>query len=420
MAKVRNYRPRVADRELAERLASAGAVLLDGARACGKTETARRAAASEVLLDVDQAAQEALAVDPGLVLQGETPRLIDEWQLAPVLWNHVRRAVDERRASGQFILTGSAVPPDDATRHTGAGRISRLRLRPMSLSELGYSNGEISLAALLDGNAKAGTTAHLSTERLAELLCVGGWPGHLRLSAQAAMLANRDYLEDVCRADLERVDGVRRDPERVRRFLRSLGRNVATCASVATITRDANGPDDHLTPPTAVGYLAALERLMVVEDQPPWAPRLRSRSRLRAAPKRHFVDPSLAVAALGAGPERLLKDFEWFGFLFESMVVRDLRVYAQAAGAAVYHYRDNTDLEVDAIVEGAPGRWAALEIKLGMGRVEEAAANLLRFAERVDTTAVGEPAALGVIVGSGYGYRREDGVWVIPCGALGP
>ena len=420
MAKVRNYRPRVADRELAERLASAGAVLLDGARACGKTETARRAAASEVLLDVDQAAQEALAVDPGLVLQGETPRLIDEWQLAPVLWNHVRRAVDERRASGQFILTGSAVPPDDATRHTGAGRISRLRLRPMSLSELGYSNGEISLGALLDGKADATATAHLSTERLAELLCVGGWPGHLRLSAQAAMLANRDYLEDVCRADLERVDGVRRDPERVRRFLRSLGRNVATCASVATITRDANGPDDHLTPPTAVGYLAALERLMVVEDQPPWAPRLRSRSRLRSAPKRHFVDPSLAVAALGAGPERLLKDFEWFGFLFESMVVRDLRVYAQAAGAAVYHYRDNTDLEVDAIVEGSPGRWAALEIKLGAGRVEEAAASLLRFAERVDTAAVGEPAALGVIVGSGYGYRREDGVWVIPCGALGP
>ena len=420
MPRARNYLPRIADWELADRLESAGAVVLEGARGCGKTETARQAAASEVLLDVDRTAHEALAVDPGLVLRGETPRLIDEWQLAPVLWNHVRRAVDERQASGQFILTGSAVPPDDATRHSGAGRFGRLRLRPMSLSELGHSNGAISLGALLDGETPAGASAHLPVERLAEILSVGGWPGHLQSSARAAMLANRDYLEDVCRVDLERVDGVRRDPPRVRRFLQSVARNVATCASLATITRDANGPDDHLKPPTARGYLAALERLMVVEDQPPWAPWLRSRSRLRTSPKRHFVDPSLAVAALGAGPDRLLAEFEWFGFLFESMVIRDLRVYAQAADGEVFHYRDNTGLEVDAIVEAAPDRWAGFEIKLGMGRVDEAAANLLRFAERVDTDAVGRPAALGVIVGSGYGYRREDGIWVIPCGALGP
>ena len=369
---------------------------------------------------MDQKAREALAVDPRLVLKGETPRLIDEWQLAPVLWNHVRRAVDERRASNQFILTGSAVPPDDATRHTGAGRTSRLRLRPMSLSELGRSTGDISLGALLDGEAPAADEAQLSAEELAELVCAGGWPGQLSSPTHAALQANRDYLEDVCRADLERVDGIRRDPERVRRFLQSLGRNVATCASLATITRDANGPDDHLKPPTARGYLAALERLMVVEDQPPWAPRLRSRSRLRTSPKRHFVDPSLAVAALGAGPDRLLTDFRWFGFLFESMVIRDLRIYAQAASARVYHYRDNTGLEVDAIVEASPGRWAGFEIKLGTSRIEEAAANLLQFAQRVDTTAVARPAALGVIVGSGYGYRRKDGVSVIPCGALGP
>lgn len=420
MPRARNYRPRIADRELADRLDSAGAVLLEGARGCGKTETGRQAAASEVLLDVDRTAHEALAVDPGLVLKGENPRLIDEWQLAPVLWNHVRRAVDERRAKGQFILTGSAVPPDDATRHSGAGRFSRLRLRPMSLSELGYSNGGISLAALLDEKTPAGASAHLSVEQLAKILSVGGWPGHLHSSARAAMVANRDYLEDVCRVDLERVDGVRRDPQRVRRFLQSVARNVATCASLATITRDANGPDDHLKPPTARGYLAALERLMVVEDQQPWAPRLRSRSRLRASPKRHFVDPSLAVAALGAGPDRLLADFEWFGFLFESMVIRDLRVYARAADAEVYHYRDNTGLEVDAIVETTSGRWAGFEIKLGMSRVDGAAANLLRFAERIDTAAVGRPAALGVIVGSGYAYRRDDGIWVIPCGALGP
>ena len=313
MPRARNYLPRIADRELADRLEYAGAVLLEGARGCGKTETGRQAAASEVLLDVDRTAHEALAVDPGLVLKGETPRLIDEWQLAPVLWNHVRRAVDERQAKGQFILTGSAVPPDDATRHSGAGRFSRFRLRPMSLSELGHSNGAISLGALLDGETPAGTSADLSVERLAEILSVGGWPGYLRSSARAAMVANRDYLEDVCRVDLERVDGVRRDPQRVRRFLQAVARNVATCASLATITRDANGPDDYLKPPTASGYLAAFERLMVIEDQPPWVPWLRSRSRLRTSPKRHFVDPSLAVAALGAGPDRLLADFEWFG-----------------------------------------------------------------------------------------------------------
>ena len=420
MSKAREYHPRIADRELADRLASAGAVLLEGARACGKTETGRRAAASEVLLDVDQAARDALSVDPSFVLKGETPRLLDEWQLAPSLWNHVRRAVDERPAPGQFILTGSAVPPDDATRHTGAGRVSRLRLRPMSLSELGLSTGEIGLNALLDGESATGETARLEVEELAELLCVGGWPGHLDSPARAAMLANRDYLEDVCRVDLERVDGIRRDPERVRRFLRSLARNVATCASLATVARDVSGPDDLLKAPTARAYLAALERLMVVEDQPPWTPRLRSRSRLRTSPKRHFVDPSLAVAALRGGPDHLLADFAWFGFLFESMVVRDLRVYSQAAGGRVYHYRDNTGLEVDAIVEAGPDRWAAFEIKLGAGRVEEAAANLLQFAERVDTASVGRPATLGVIVGSGYGYRRADGVSVIPCAALGP
>ena len=420
MTAARNYRPRIADGELTDRLASAGAVLVEGARACGKTELARRAAASEVLLDVDQAAREALAVDPRLVLSGAAPRLIDEWQIAPILWNQVRRAVDERGAPGQFILTGSAVPPDDATRHSGAGRIGRLRLRPMSLFELGRSSGEVSLSALLAGEPGPAVRAELEIEALAELLCVGGWPGQLESPARAAMLAHRDYLEDVCRVDLERVDGVRRDPERVRRFLRSLARQVATCASLATIARDVGGPDEVLKAPTARRYLAALERLMVVENQPPWAPRLRSRSRLRTSSKRHFVDPSLAVAALGAGPDHLLADFPWFGFLFESMIVRDLRVHAQAAGGRVHHYRDNTGLEVDAIVDAGPRRWAAFEVKLGAGRIEEAASSLLRFAERVDTGSVGRPAALGVIVGSGYGYLRPDGVSVIPCAALGP
>ncbi len=422
----REYWPRVVDDELGRRLGRSGAVLIDGPRACGKTATARQKAASSVMLDADASARRAAAVDPGLLLRGETPRLIDEWQIVPEIWNHVRHAVDDRPGRGHFILTGSAVPPDDITRHTGAGRIGRLRLRPMSLFELRRSTGEVSLERLLAGDRIPSSAARLTVEELAEVLCVGGWPGHLGsseedppLSAEDAMAENRDYLGEVCRTDVRRVDGTGRDPARVGRFLQSLGRNVATCATMATLARDAGGPDRRLNDRTARSYMTALERLMIVEDQPPWAPHLRSRSRLRTAPKRHFADPSLAVAALSAGFDHLLHDFEWFGFLFESMVVRDLRVYAQACGAAVCHYRDNTGLEVDAVVDAGHRRWAAFEIKLGSGRVDEAAKTLLKFADRVDTERCGEPAALGVIVGSGYGYARPDGVGVIPVGALG-
>ena len=415
------YAPRVADEELKQCLAAAGAVLIEGPRACGKTATAHQMAASEVFLDVDQAAQDMIAVNPRLVLEGAIPRLIDEWQTAPVIWNHVRRAVDERRAKGHFILTGSAVPPDESTRHTGAGRIVRLRLRPMSLFELGHSTGQVSLKDVLAGDSVTSPSTDLSVQNLAELICVGGWPGHLRSSPVDAIRVNRSYVTDICRADLRRVDGVRRDPARVLRFLQSLARNAATPASLATIARDVVGPDPgSMTGHTARAYLTSLERLMVVEDQLPWAPHLRSRSRLRVSPKRHFVDPSIAVAALDAGPDSLLHDFAWFGLLFESMVIRDLRVHAQAMGARVYHYRDNTGLEVDAIVEAGPRRWAAFEIKLGLSRIDDAAKSLLKFADRVDTSRCGEPAALGVIVERGYGYVRPDGVSVIPLGALGP
>lgn len=383
--------------------------------------TAQRKAASEVLLDVDRRAQDMIAVSPDLVLEGATPRLIDEWQTAPVIWNHVRRAVDARAGKGRFILTGSAIPPDDITRHTGAGRIVRLRLRPMSLFELGSSTGKVSLRDVLSGAPVRHPTADLPVHDLARLLCVGGWPGNLALSAEEALRVNRGYVEDICRADLQRVDGVRRDPDRVQRFLRSLARNVATCASLATIARDVAGPERaSMTNHTARSYLTGLERLMVVEDQPAWAPHLRSRSRLQVSAKRHFVDPSIAAAALGVGPEHLLRDFSWFGLLFESMVIRDLRVYAQAMGARVYHYRDHTGLEVDAVVDAGPGRWAAFEIKLGLSRIDDAVRSLLKFADRVDTSRCGEPAALGVIVERGFGYVRPDGVSVIPLRALGP
>ena len=418
---IERYVPRVADQELKQCLAAAGAVLIEGPRTCGKTATAHRVAASEVFLDVDRGAQDMIAVNPDLVLEGAVPRLLDEWQTAPVIWNHVRRAVDARPGKGHFILTGSAVPPDDITRHTGAGRIIRMRLRPMSLFELGSSTGTVSLRRVLAGTPVRNPSVDLTVDKLAELICVGGWPGHLHSSPEAAMRMNRGYVDDICRAELQRVDGVRRDPGSVHRFLQSLGRNIATYASLATIARDVSGPDHtSMTGHTARSYLTGLERLMVVEDQPPWAPHLRSRSRLHVSPKRHFVDPSIATAALGAAPEHLLRDFPWFGFLFESMVIRDLRVHAQAMGARVYHYRDNTGLEVDAIVDAGPGRWAAFEIKLGLSRIDDAARSLLKFANRVDTKRCGRPAALAVIVDRGFGYVRPDGVSVIPLGALGP
>lgn len=415
-----SYKPRVVDAELTERLSSTGAVVIEGPKACGKTVTARQFAASEVLLDVDDNARKAIAVDPALVLGGDVPRLIDEWQIEPTIWNYIRRTVDERGRPGQFILTGSAVPTDDITRHTGAARITRLRMRPMSLFETGHSTGEISLREILGGSAPRSPDPGLTVVDLTEVVAVGGWPGHRHLPTRAALQWVRDYLDEVRRVDVGRVDDTRRDPEKVRRVLRSLARNVATTVSAATLAADAGGSDGALKDETVRDYLQALDRLMIVEDQPAWAPHLRSKSLLRTAARRHFVDPSLAVAALRASPERLLKDLNLFGFLFESLVVRDLRVYAQATDATVFHYRDNTDLEVDAIVETSGGEWAAFEVKLGTGQVDEAAANLLRFGDRIDTARCGEPALLAVITSTGYGYVRPDGVAVIPIGALGP
>ena len=408
------YRARIADRELVHRLDANGAVVIEGVKACGKTATARQVAASEVLLDSDENARRALAVDPALVLEGAVPRLLDEWQIEPAIWNHVRRAIDDRGTPGQFILTGSAVPADDIVRHTGAGRLTRLRLRPMSLFETGRSSGVVSLQQLLGGDSTAQPPeSELPLGELAEHIAVGGWPAHLQRSANQALQANRDYLNEIRRVDIARADGVRRDPVKVGRFVHSFARHVATYAAASTMAADLN---NH----TADAYLSALERLMIIEDQPAWAPHLRSRSRLRGAPKRHYVDPSLAVAALRADPDSLLRDLDLFGFLFESLVVRDLRIYAQHGDAEVLQYRDNTGLEIDAIVQRADGQWVAFEVKLGTGMIDNAAANLLRFATRVDTSRTGAPAALAVIVARGYGYVRPDGIHVIPIGALGP
>jgi uncharacterized protein len=413
------YIPRIVDGELAARLNASGAVVIEGPKACGKTETARQKAASEVLLDVDVAAQQAAAIDPRLVLDGPAPRLIDEWQIVPDIWNHVRREVDKRSEPGQFILTGSATPADDVTRHTGGLRFARVRLRPMTLTELGRSSAEISLDELLSGEPSRSPDPGLTVHDLIEEVVRGGWPGIRNLAVEDAAVALRDYLDLIRRTDIAAVDGVRRDPERVQAVLRSLARNVGTQAALTRIAADAAATGTGVSDDTVADYLAALTRLMVVEDQPAWNTHLRSRHLLRSTPTRHFVDPSLAAAALGATPATLLKDLNTFGLLFESLVVRDLRVYAQPLDAGVFHYRDQSGLEVDAIVD-AGERWAAFEVKLGPGLADEAAAALRRFADRVDTSKRGEPAMLGVIVGSGYGYTRDDGVHVIPVGALGP
>ena len=421
MVEAEQYHPRIVDEELAARLGSAGAVLIEGPRACGKTATGRHHAASEVLLDVDAGLRSAAELEPGLVLEGPAPRLIDEWQSAPSIWNHVRRAVDVGGGPGRFILTGSAVPPDDTTRHTGAGRVSRLAMRPMSLFESGHSTGEMSLGAMLRSEPVPAHRDGTKVTDLVELVCRGGWPGTVGAAANDAGRFVRDYLEEIRRTDIRRVDGIRRDPVLVRRVLQSLARNVATEAAVAVIAADAGGNAGPLHPETVQSYLNALERVFVIEDQPAWSAHLRSRSRLRRSPKRHFVDPSLAVAALRSGPERLRADLASFGFLFESLVVRDLRVYSQAHDAEVYHYRDNTGLEVDAIVETAGGAWMGVEIKLGgEGPIEEGASNLLKLRDRVDPDRTGPPAGLAVITGVGPGYTRPDGVVLVPITVLGP
>ena len=414
------YYPRIADSELTDRLASAGVVVIEGPKACGKTATARQVAKSEVLLDVDDNARRAIAIEPALVLAGDTPRLIDEWQVEPAIWNHVRRMADQRLQTGQFILTGSAVPADDITRHTGAGRISRLRLRTMSLSETGFSSTEVSLADLFDGRFSGSADPGHKLGDITEQLCRGGWPGNLNLKLNASLRAQRDYLEEIQRLDIGRVDGVRRDPDKVARVIQSLARNIATEVSARTIAFDAGGADGALNADTVRDYLSALVRLMVCEEQPAWPTHLRSRASQRKSAKRHFVDPSLAVAALRANPDRLLQNLSLLGQLFESLVFRELNIYARPADADVYHYRDNSGIEVDAIVQRRNGDWCAFEVKLGAGKVDEAAAALLRFRDRINLDKCGEPKTLGVIVGSGYGYRREDGIAVIPIGALGP
>lgn len=414
------YRPRIAESAVAEALSYMPTIVIEGPRGCGKTWLARHFARSEVLFDQDLDARISVSAAPGEILRGEEPRLLDEWQLAPEVWNQVRHASDEGHDTGRFILTGSAIPPDDVTRHSGAGRITRVRLRPMSLFETGESAGEVSIGDLLNGMPVAVARPEISFEQIVDAVCRGGWPRMLGESVRTSQLFLTDYLDEICRTDITAVDGVARDPIRLRRLLESLSRNVATTASYSTLAKDING-ETGINRETASEYLRSLERLYVVEDVPHWFTHLRSRARLRSSSKRHFVDPSLAAAALRATPDRLIRELDAFGFLFESLVVRDLRIYGQANDADVYHYRDSDNLEADAIIEARDGRWIAVEVKLGGQQwIEEAAQSLLRLRNKVDTDRVGEPAKLLIITATGYGYDRPDGTTVLPITALGP
>jgi len=421
MGRIPNYLPRFADAELASRLRATGAVVIEGPRGCGKTQTALQAAKSAVRLDRDPEARRVGEIKASLLLVGERPRLIDEWHLVKDVWNEVRGDVDDHpEETGRYILTGSAVPSDDETRHTGALRITRLRLRPMSLAESGHSSRNVSLADLFAGGGAAAADPGLDIRDIAERIVIGGWPALLHRAPGDAIVATQGYLDETRRVDLGRLDGPRHDPENVARVLRSLARCVASEASASTIAADVAGADNQgpIDYHTVIDYIKALTRLFIVEDLPAWSPALRSRGVLRSSVTRHFVDPSLAAAALGADTDRLLADPETLGLLFESLVIRDLRVYGQAVGAAVSHYRENTGAEADAILQMRSGQWAAIEVKLGQGDVDKGAESLLRVVANVDTGRHGEPAFLAVITGWGYAYRRPDGVFVIPVGTL--
>ena len=415
------YRTRIAGQQVEDALRRRGAVLVEGVRGCGKTWMSRHFARSEVRLD-DEAALLLAATDPDAVMQGPTPRLFDEWQNAPQLWNRVRRECDDRPESGRFILTGSASPQDDLTRHTGTGRISRVLLRPMSLWETGGSSGEVSLKKLFEGEAVSWfPESQPGLRDVASAVCVGGWPQNLGQSEGDALSSVGDYVNEIIRADVPAASGVRHDPTMLRRLMQSLSLNVASDAKMTKLASDM----DTGHPPgrnTVSAYLDALRRVFVVEDQPAWSVSLRSKATLRREPKRHFVDPSLAAAMSRITPERLLSDPTTFGCLFESLVVRDLRVYSEPEGGMVFHYRDNTGLEADAVVELTDGSWIAVEAKLSTDQraINRAAETLLRLRDKMSDRRVSELAALVVVTPTGPAYRRPDGVQVAPISTLGP
>ena len=415
------YLKRIADRVLQDRLAASGAVLIEGPKWCGKTRTALENSKSHLFMqDPDKAISYLKAADtkPSLLLKGDTPRLLDEWQTAPVLWDAVRFMVDQRGKSGQFILTGSAVPKDNVVQHTGTGRISRLLMRPMSLYESMESNGSVSLKALFDGETEIDNFSTLTIEQITFAIVRGGWPASIGKSEKIALRHAIDYVEAIINADVSRVDGIEKNPVRVRALLRSLSRNISTLATIRTIHDDIamGDADESISEKTISQYLGALDRIFVTENLPAWNPALRSKTAIRTSPKRQFVDPSIAAAVLRLTPSRLLEDFNYFGFLFESLCDRDLRIYAEAIDGQVFHYRDASGLEADAVIALNDGRWAAVEVKLGSKEIEDAAVHLLELKNKVNTEKMREPSFLMILTGTEIAYRREDGVYVVPLG----
>jgi predicted AAA+ superfamily ATPase len=423
-ANVKKYYSRIVDDELKTKLRIAGAVVIYGPKACGKSETAKQLAKSRLQVDSDENVETLISVDPARLLAGATPRLIDEWQAQPKLWNLVRHEVDDRGQKGQFILTGSPNPEESVKTHSGAHRILPIDMRTMSWSELGYSTNEVSLGDLLNGQGRVSGEATTNFSQLIDRLIIGGWPENIGLTAEEALINNKGYIQLLSETDMSRVSGIKRDPAKVYAILKSFARNVSTLADIATIARDTEqyniSDKEPVSRPTTIEYLNTLSRLRIIENQPAWNTHIRSADELRKTPKKHFADPSLAVAALSLSAESLKNDLNYTGFLFESLVVHDLRVYAQANSASVYHYKD-TSKEVDAIVQHDNGDWAAFEVKMAIGQdtLDAAAAKLIAFANSIDTDKTKRPKSLNIITSLGYAYTRSDGVNVVPLGNLG-
>ena len=422
---MRKYKKRIADELLERKLKGKGAVLIEGPKWCGKTTTAEQVSGSILYMATPEDKEQNVALaelNPSLLLKGETPRLIDEWQIAPKLWDAIRFEVDHRDEEGQFILTGSAVPADmkDVT-HTGTGRIARLTMIPMTLYESGESNGSISLSELLSGNSKISGINELSLEDIAYLCCRGGWPRSIFMDKDIALDQAFDYYDAIVNSDISRVDNVDRNPERAKNLMRSYARNIGSQASNETLKNDMiNNDSTSLDTDTILSYVNALKKIFVIEESLAWNPNLRSKTAIRTSETRYFIDPSIAVAALGLGPNDLINDLNTFGLIFETLCIRDLRVYAESINGSIYHYRDASDLECDAVVHLRNGSYGLIEIKLGGDKlINEGAQNLIKMKNKIDTNKMKKPSFLMVLTAtSKYAYQREDGVYVIPIGCL--
>lgn len=422
---MKEYRERIVDTILQDKLEAKGAVLVEGPKWCGKTTTAAQKAASILHMDNPTEKEQNLSLaklNPLRLLKGGVPRLIDEWQIAPTLWDTIRYEVDQRGEMGQFILTGSAVPVESKEiTHSGTGRFSWLMMRPMSLYESKESTGEVSLKELFDGNGAVDGENPNDIEKLAFLICRGGWPGAIDLREKPALQQAFDYFDGVVKSDINRADGIEKNEERIRRIMRSFARHQGSQAATTVIASDILSNDaSSVNEDTVQTYIKALKRIFVVEDMPAWNPNLRSKSAIRTSDTRYYVDPSIAVASLGLGPEDLLNDLNTYGLFFETLCVRDLRVFAESLGGSVYHYRDNTGLECDAVIHLRNGKYGLVEIKLGGDDlIEEGAKNLKKLRGNIDTVRMANPSFLMILTGAGkYAYKRDDGVFVVPIGVL--